>query len=126
IVDVLDGYHAYVAERRDAGSYSMKDLDRKRRKAERESGKVTFTARSTSKADLERLSELKRNQYRETGQTDVFAAGWPLRLVNGLFTSREADFGGALFTLHIGDQLAAAQFHLLGSRTIHAWLIAHE
>jgi len=126
VVDVSQGYQAYVAERREAGVCAMKDLDKKRRKAQREAGPVTFTARSASRADLERLIELKREQYRATGQTDIFAAGWPLRLVHGLFASREADFGGALFTLHIGDALAAAQFHLMGSKTIHAWLIAHE
>ena len=126
VVDVSGGYQAYVAERREAGVCAMKDLDKKRRKAEREMGPVTFTARSASKADLERLIELKRAQYLATDQTDIFAAGWPLKLVHGLFAAREADFGGALFTLHIGGTLAAAQFHLMGAKTIHAWLIAHE
>ncbi|MFI4935368.1 MAG: GNAT family N-acetyltransferase [Caulobacterales bacterium] len=126
IVDLPEGYAAYAAERREAGVTTFKDLDKKKRKVEREVGPVTFTARSTSRADLERLIELKRAQHVATGQTDIFAASWPVRLVQNLFATREADFGGALFTLHIGEELAAAQFHIMGERTVHAWLIAHD
>jgi CelD/BcsL family acetyltransferase involved in cellulose biosynthesis len=126
IVEVPGGYAAYVAERRAAGVTVIKELDKQRRKAKREAGPLVFTARSASKADLERLIELKRVGYAATDQTDIFAAGWPQRLVHGLFCGREPDFGGALFTLHIGGALAAAQFHLTGARTLHAWLTAEE
>jgi len=126
VIDVSEGYTAYAAAKREAGVTALKDLDKKRRKAQREAGPITFAARSTSKADLERLIELKREQYRATGQTDVFAAGWPLRLARSLHGADEPGFGGALFTLHLGGVLAAAHFHLLGERTVHGWLIAHE
>jgi CelD/BcsL family acetyltransferase involved in cellulose biosynthesis len=68
----------------------------------------------------------KRGQYRATGQTDIFETGWTARLLRNLFAGRDPEFGGALFTLHVGDQLAAAQFHLMGKRVIHAWMIAHD
>ncbi|HEY2710219.1 MAG TPA: GNAT family N-acetyltransferase [Caulobacteraceae bacterium] len=126
IIDLPEGYEPYAAQRREAGVSALKEMDRKRRKAEREVGPLTFTARSTSRPDFDRLISLKREQYRATGQTDVFAAGWPLRLVEDLFALDMAGFGGQLFTLHIGDALAAAQFHLVGETTIHAWMIAHE
>ncbi len=126
VVDVAGGYEAYAAERRAAGSTALKDLDKKRRKAEREAGPLRFTAESPERGELERLVELKREQYRGTGQTDVFAAGWPHRLVRNLMSVREPGFGGALFTLHMGDELAAAQFHLMGEHTVHTWIVAHE
>jgi len=126
IVDLPDGYQAYAAQRRAAGVSALKELDRKRRKAERELGAPIFTARSTSKADLDRLIALKREQYRATGQTDVFAAGWTLQLVEDLFALNIPGFGAELFTLRFGDELAAVQFHLVGERTIHAWMIGHE
>jgi len=126
MVDLADGYDAYVARRRAAGGSALKELDRKRRKAEREVGAPAFVARSASKADFDRLILLKRAQYRTTGQTDVFAAGWTLKLVEDLFALGAPGFGAELFTLHFGDRLAAAQFHLVGERTIHAWMIAHE
>jgi len=126
LVDAPDGYEAYAAQRRTAGVSALKEFDRKRRKVEREVAEPVFTAWSTSHADFERLFELKREQYRATGQTDIFAAGWTLRLVEDLFALKVPGFGGALFTLHFGDQLAAAQFHLMGERVIHAWMIAHD
>jgi CelD/BcsL family acetyltransferase involved in cellulose biosynthesis len=126
IVDLPDGYDAYAAQRRAAGSSALKELDRKRRKAEREAGEIVFTAASTSRADFDRLIELKREQFRRTNQTDVLAVGWTQRLMEGLFSLERPDFGGGLFTLHIGGRLAAVQFNLIGETTIHAWMIAHD
>ena len=125
-VDVSGGYAAYEAERKAAGVGVLKDCDRKRRKAEREAGPVVFTAYSRSEAAFERLIELKRVQYRATGQTDIFEAGWTLRLLRDLFDSRNPDFGSMLSTLHIGEQLAAVQMNLRGRHTVHAWIIAHD
>lgn len=126
IIDVSQGYPAYEAERRAAGSSALKDTDKKRRKVEREVGPVTFTAFSRSKADFEQLVAWKQAAWKATGQTDLFAAGWPLRLLRGLFASEEPEFGGILFTLHFGDQLAAAQLDIRGGRTIHSWIISHD
>ncbi len=126
VIDVSYGYAAYEAERREAGVSALKDTDKKRRKVEREVGPVTFTAFSRSKADFDKLVEWKRAAWKATGQTDVFSADWPQRLVRGLFASRDPDFGGVLFTLHFGDQLAAAQLDIHGGRTVHSWIIGHE
>jgi CelD/BcsL family acetyltransferase involved in cellulose biosynthesis len=126
MVDLPDGYAPYAVQRRAAGVSALKELDRKRRKVEREVGPTVFTARSASKADLERMIALKREQYRATSQTDIFSAAWTRKLLADLFALESPGYGGALFTLHFGDQLAAVQFHLMGERTIHAWMIAHE
>ncbi len=126
VIDLSGGYAAYEGERKAAGVGVLKDCDRKRRKAEREMGPVVFTAHSRSEAALEDLIAWKRAQYKATGQTDIFAAGWTGRLLHDLLARRDPEFGGALFTLHIGDRLAAAHMHLCGRQTIHAWIIAHD
>lgn len=126
LIDMPDGYEVYAAGRRAAGVSALKDLDRKRRKAAREVAEPQFTAWSTSRTHFDRLFELKREQYRLTGQTDVFEAGWTMRLMDDLFALKLPGYGGTLFTLHFGDRLAAVQFHLMGERVIHAWMIAHE
>ena len=125
VIDAPDGYAAY-AQRRRADVSALKEIDRKRRKVEREIGETRFTARSASRADFERLVELKRGQYRLTGQTDVLGAGWTRKLLDDLFVLETPGFGGALFTLHFGETLAAVQFHLMGETTIHTWMVAHE
>ncbi|HEX5377519.1 MAG TPA: GNAT family N-acetyltransferase [Phenylobacterium sp.] len=126
VIDVAQGYAAYEASRREAGSGILKDLDKKRRKAERDFGEARFTAYSRSRADFDRLIAWKSAQFTATGQTDIFRTGWTRRLIGELFESRDPDFGATLFTLHFGDELAAAHLHLHGRRTIHAWLIAHD
>ena len=131
VLDLPEGYAAYAEARRAAGSGIVKDLDKRRRKVEREVGPVRFTAFDTSASAFDQLIAWKRAQYRATGQTDVFAAAWTLDLLRGVLAaeyeqSSAAGFGAGLFTLHIGDQLAAAQVNLLGRRTIHAWIIAHD
>ena len=126
VIDVSGGYAAYETERRAAGVSTLKDADKKRRKIERDIGPLTFTAFSRSKADFDQLIAWKKAQWRATGQTDVFAAGWPLALVRNMFASRDPDFGGILSTLHVGDRLAAAQLNLRGGRNIHSWIIGHD
>jgi CelD/BcsL family acetyltransferase involved in cellulose biosynthesis len=126
VIDLPQGYAAYEAERRAAGSSILKDSDKKRRKAEREVGPARFQAFSRAVGDFERLIDWKRAQFRATDQTDIFDAPWTSRLARELFESRDPAFGGVLFTLHLGDQLAAVHLHLRGKRTIHGWLIAHD
>ncbi len=126
VVDLAEGYGAYETAQREAGGSLLKDCDKKRRKAEREVGPATFTAHSRSQADFDRLVAWKSAQFQTTGQTDIFKTGWTRRLIGDLFESRDPDFGAALFTLHFGDELAAAHLHMRGRRTIHAWLIAHD
>jgi CelD/BcsL family acetyltransferase involved in cellulose biosynthesis len=129
VIDVSDGYAVYEAERRADGSGVLKDIDKRRRKVEREVGATAFTARSADQAVLDQLIDWKRRQYRATGQTDIFEAAWTRRLLASLFSTpggADEGFGGALFCLHIDGRLAAAQFNLLGRETIHAWIIAHD
>jgi CelD/BcsL family acetyltransferase involved in cellulose biosynthesis len=126
VIDVSAGYAAYEAKRRAAGTSVLKDSDKKRRKAERETGPVTFQAFSHSRTDFEKLVAWKRFQFKATGQTDIFQTSWTRRLLDEMFESRDPGFGGALFTLHFGDRLAAVHLHLRGRRTIHGWIIAHD
>lgn len=126
VIDVAAGYQAYEAERRAAGVGALKDLDKKRRKVEREVAACQFSAFSRSRSDFDQLIAWKRQQHRATGQTDVLGVGWTARLVDELFESRDPDWGGVMFTLHLGERLAAAHFHLRGARTIHGWLIGHD
>ena len=125
IVDVAEGYAAFDRENR-ARSTVLKDIDRKRRKANREVGETRFEAFSSSRAAFDALLDWKRAQYLATGQTDIFATPWCMALIEDLFERRDPAFGAALYTLHIGDDLAAVHLHLHGGPVIHGWLIAHN
>ena len=54
------------------------------------------------------MIELKRGQYRATGQTDVLGAGWTLKLLEDLFALDLPGFRGALFTLRFPAAAQAA------------------
>lgn len=125
LVELEGGYEAYAATKRETSGV-LKDIDKRRRKIEREIAPTVFTAFSRSRTDFDQLIAWKRQQYKETGQTDIFGTGWTHRLLQEMFLSRDPAFGGVLFTLHVGDRLAAAHFHLRGQKTIHAWIIAHD
>ena len=60
-------------------------------------------------ADFEQLIALKRRQYRDGGQTDIFETPWTLALLRDLYQAGDATFVGALFCLRIDGKLAAAQ-----------------
>jgi CelD/BcsL family acetyltransferase involved in cellulose biosynthesis len=126
VIEQRDGYEAYAAGRRAAGSGVIKDIDKRRRKVEREVGPVAFSADEADGDTLDQLLAWKRAQYRATNQTDIFAAGWPSALLQDLFARQNAGSGGRLFTLRIDGRLAAIQFNLLGDHTIHSWIIAHD
>ena len=65
IVDVSGGYLAYEAAILERSSV-LKDIDRKRRKIEREIGPCRFTAMSPSSTDFQTLIALKRTQLKQT------------------------------------------------------------
>jgi CelD/BcsL family acetyltransferase involved in cellulose biosynthesis len=71
---------------------------------------------SDSRADFDQLIEWKRAQLIATNQTDLFKTAWVMRLISELFETRDETFGGGLYTLHLGDKLAAVHLHLRGQR----------
>ena len=121
-----DGYDAYAASRRAAGSDVLQDCAKKRRKMGRDLGEVRFTAASSSYGDFDTLIRWKRQRYAASRQTDIFEAGWPLRLLRNLFEAQEGEIGGRLFTLHAGERLLAAHYALSDGQALHAWFIAHD
>ncbi len=125
VIDLSEGYDAYAAARRAAGTDILQDTAKKRRKLEREQGAAVFSV-SRDLGDFETMIAWKRAQYRASGQTDIFQTGWTEALLRSLFARNEAAFGGAFFTLHVDGKLAAAHFALRQGAVIHAWFIAHD
>jgi CelD/BcsL family acetyltransferase involved in cellulose biosynthesis len=126
VIDLSNGWDGWVEARRAAGSGLFKDLGKKRRKLERRFGPIRFTALSRDPADLARLIAWKRLKFVRTRQTDLFAAGWPTALLEGLFAGEREGAQGGLFTLHAGEQLIAAHLVLLGTEAANGWINAHD
>jgi CelD/BcsL family acetyltransferase involved in cellulose biosynthesis len=125
-VDVGSGWPAYVAELRARKSNLVKDVGNRRRRLEREFGEVVFTPVSHSVEDFDRMLGFKRQQYRDTGQTDVLGRDWSRRLLHDLRATQGERFGGLFSTLHVGGELAAGHFGLYADGVLSAWFIAHQ
>ncbi len=121
-----EGFDAYAAAKRAAGSSVLKRIRSKRRRMERALGDLRFTAFSTEQADLDALIDWKRQQFERTNRPDVFAESWTRAVVNESFNAKDDDYQGVLFTLHAGDRLAAANFCLRSNQVLHCWFIAHD
>lgn len=125
-IDLAGGFDAYARQRKEAGSGILADAAKKMRKLEREHEAVRFTPSSTSLTDFEQMIACKRAQYKCTRQTDIFDAVWPETLLRNLFTEATPAFGARMFTLHVGDKLAAVNLCLHAGPVLHAWFIAHD
>lgn len=125
LVDLPNGYAAYEAEQKSRGAKIFKRLGTSRRNAERNFGPLRFTAMSPSVEILDQLIAMKSGQLKETGKSDIFGPQWSNNMVHDLFKSEIPDFGACLFTLHVGDELAAIHLHLRNRRVLSGWLITH-
>ncbi len=125
-IDLSDGYEAWRAGRRDAGSKLIDQVARKRRKMEREVGPSRFEAHSQDRVALEALYAWKGEQRRRTRTFDVLGLAWVRELLEDLLLGREEGFGAQLSTLHAGDQLAAVHLGLRTPEVLHYWFGAYD
>ena len=121
-----DGYDAWYAERRETERKYFKDKERARRGLERDLGPIATRTNLRDTALLDRLIELKRDQYRRTGRHDIFACGWTRDLLHALMDEQDGDFGASIATLTAGDTLAAMEFSLHAGNRWHFWFPVYE
>ena len=126
VIEVAGGYEDYAVRHRQAGHHVLKDIDKRRRRLEREVGAPRFAAMANCPLAFDILLDWKRRRYQSSGQPVIFDTPWTVDLMRALHEMRNGDFGGALFTLHVGERPAAIQFHLRGASTLHAWIIAYD
>lgn len=128
-LDLSGGFEAYAEARRRAGSTTIKDTLRQLRKAAREVGPVRFEAQvdaGRAPQVFKTLLAWKSTQYRETQTPDVFAFGWPVRLLERILAEQAEPFSGMLSALYFGDRLAAVHLGMRSHGVLHAWFPAFD
>ena len=120
------GYDGWYAERRATERKYFKDKERARRGLERDLGPIATRTNLRDTALLDRLIELKRDQYRRTGRHDIFACGWTRDLLHALMDEQDGDFGASIATLTAGDTMAAMEFSLHAGDRWHFWFPVYE
>ncbi|MEP6667584.1 MAG: GNAT family N-acetyltransferase [Chthoniobacter sp.] len=126
VMDLSDGYAAYVAARQGAGTEQIKKALGLRRKLEREAGVVRIETQAADPALLQQLMHWKSAQYLASGKTDIFALSWVVQVIERMQATRGADFAGMLSVLFAGDRPVAAHMGLRSQTTWHYWLPAYD
>jgi CelD/BcsL family acetyltransferase involved in cellulose biosynthesis len=127
VVDLDDGYEAFVARLRSHSRDFLPQVLRRRRKLEREVGPVTFEW-STEDRDgaMGSLRQWKSQQYHDLGVWDRFSCPWISRAVDRLSLTSDSDCTGVLGVLRCGGRLAAVHFGLQSADRLCWWFPAYD
>jgi CelD/BcsL family acetyltransferase involved in cellulose biosynthesis len=126
IMDLADGYEAYLAGRRRANKETVTTTFRKQRKMEREIGPVRFEFDVRDIHALEILMRWKSAQYRRTCRKDRFSRPWIVQLVSSLFATRTRECTATMSMLYAGDHPVAAHLGLRSQSVLSYWLPAYD
>ncbi|MEU2789737.1 GNAT family N-acetyltransferase [Streptomyces sp. NPDC007100] len=126
VVDVDQGFDAYMARLREQSPKFIRRTLTKGRKLGRDIGPVRYVHDERDPVMLRRLLDWKSAQYRRTGRSDRFAHPWIVQLVNQLFHTRTASFAGQLSVLYAGEQPVAAHFGIRSERVLCCWFPAYD
>ena len=125
-MDLSEGYEAYYAARRAAGSRKVKQIARRGRKFDREEGPVTFQPKVTDVAVLDALIAWKRAQYAATGVYDMFKLGWPRKLLVELLTCDSPRLTGRFGVLFRKGEPVAGDLGMRCGAVLHSWYAAYD
>ena len=121
VMDVSEGFAAYVEQRRTAGAQRVSQMLRKARKLERELGDVRFEADCRDPRAFSQVVRWKREQCRRTGVVDVLGWGWTTAMLEQVAVADTPSFAGRLSVLWHGDVMLAAHFGMRSDTVWHWW-----
>lgn len=125
-LDLSPGFDAYLAAKREAGSRSLTELGRKRRKLERETGTIRFVEHEWNHRVLDQVFAWKSEQCRRSGTPDFFSWVWTRTLVSRLLETQTERFAGVLSALYSGEHLVAAHAGMRSDRVWHWWFPVYD
>jgi len=126
LVDLSQGYEAYVAERRAAGSEQIKKCMNLMRRLELEIGPIRFVPHSPDRSALSKVLAWKSGQYQKTGWRDLFALKWGRSLVEQIHATQSESFAGMLSLLYAGEKLLAGHIGMRSRSVWHYWFPAYD
>jgi CelD/BcsL family acetyltransferase involved in cellulose biosynthesis len=117
------GFDGYLSERREAGSSSVTQAQRKLRKLARDVGPVRLELHTGDGVAFDRLVKWKRAQLRERNYFDMFQLDWVIPLLRRIAdTSDNEDFRGLLSALYAGDELIAVHLGMQSGAVVSSWI----
>lgn len=125
-LDLTEGYEAYLAERKRAGSGLISQTLRKRRKLERELGQVEFRWHEPEDEAWELLLQWKSAQRLRTQTFNILDLDWARQFLNRLRQRQTGSLQGALSTLRVDGKLLAVHFGIHTAQTLHYWFPSYD
>ncbi|MGI8981863.1 MAG: GNAT family N-acetyltransferase [Pirellulaceae bacterium] len=125
-LDLSQGYAAYAAQRRAAGSEEIMNVGRKVRKCEREQGPITLELDCNDESVLDLLMQWKSAQLRQNGLMDIFAFPWTAALLQSIHRNGSEKFSGLLSVLRLGGRPISIMFSLRAGTNVHSWIFAYD
>ena len=126
VIDLRQGYDAYLAALRARSARRAKHLRRDERALGRRVGEVRFTFHETDPGSLDTLMRYKSAHYRAKGQVDLFNQPRPTALVRELQRARGATCTGVVSVLYAGRRPVAWLFGLRARHVLHIWFSAYD
>ncbi len=126
VMDLRQGYDAYLEDGGRRHRHLYRSLMQKRRKLVREHGELEFIFSSADHGALTTLMQWKSEQYERTGRCDRFSRKWVRDLVGRLEDLREPGCQGVLSTLSTGGRLVAAHFGIRTQTRLSGWFPAYD
>ncbi|AEV83996.1 hypothetical protein ACWT_2974 [Actinoplanes sp. SE50] len=125
LMNLTDGYAAYVEDRNRAGDVVKQTL-RKQRKMAREVGDERFVWDDRDPVALAALREWKSAQYRRTQQYDRFATPWIEGVLDELRASDADGCRAVVSTVYAGDRPVAAHLGLRSENVLAYWFPSYD
>lgn len=126
VMDLSEGYEAYMKQDGRESRRLVKSVRQKRRKLEREHGEIQFEFDSECESTLEKLMRFKSDQYRRSGRSDRFAKAWIRDLVKNLAQCRREDFSGLLSVMYVEERPIAFHFGIRTADTLSLWFPSYD
>lgn len=126
VIDLSEGYEAWLAARGAVEPKAFRNLRARRRKLEEEAASFTFRIHDDRPEVLARALEWKSAQYRRTGHFDVFSVEWTRKLVDVLVGGGLENTSGLVSSLEINGQLAAIHVGMRSERVLHYWFPVYD
>lgn len=124
VMNLAGGFDEYAS--RLSSRNVIKQADRKRRKAERELGKIRLEWDCRNEAMLDQLIKWKSDQYNRSDIADVFQFDWTTSLLKTLWRRSDNQLRGMLSVLYSDERPVAMHFSLRSGEVLHQWFPGYD